>query len=207
MNLYDRDYYECGVESGKSCYNNYRWIPELTIPMCFRMIEYLKISEGNKILDFGCAKGFSVKAFRLLNRECWGYDISEYAINSAPSEITDFLSSDLGSFDVTFDWVIAKDVLEHISYEQIDDILLQLFLKSKNIFAVVPLGDGHRYNVPAYELDKTHVIRENKSWWIEKFIKAGFNNVSFSYRVPGIKENWKHYKDGNGFFTGREFNE
>ena len=62
MNIYDKNYYECGIESGKSLYTNYRWMPELTIPMCSRMIEHLKISSRDKILDFGCAKGYSVKA-------------------------------------------------------------------------------------------------------------------------------------------------
>ena len=66
---YDKDYYECGIESGKSLYNNYRWMPELTIPFCSRIVEHLKISTEQKVLDFGCAKGYSVKAMRLLGRQ------------------------------------------------------------------------------------------------------------------------------------------
>ena len=51
-NLYDEEYFERGIESHKSCYTNYRWIPELTIPLAFRLIEYLRISSSEKILDF-----------------------------------------------------------------------------------------------------------------------------------------------------------
>ena len=80
---YDEDYFERGVETGKSLYSNYRWIPELTIPICAELIMQLKIGPEDTILDFGCAKGFIVKALRLLHREAYGVDISEYAIKQA----------------------------------------------------------------------------------------------------------------------------
>ena len=89
-NLYDEEYFERGIENKKSCYTNYRWIPELTIPLAFSMIEYLKISPEEKILDFGCAKGYLVKAFRLLHRQAFGYDISDYAKESAPYDVKKF---------------------------------------------------------------------------------------------------------------------
>lgn len=41
----------------------------LTIPPAFGMIEHLKISPEEKILDFGCAKGYPVKTFRLFHVE------------------------------------------------------------------------------------------------------------------------------------------
>ena len=77
-NLFNEDYYERGLEKGISGYSNYRWMPELTIPMCAMLNESLGIKLGQRILDFGCAKGFIVRAFRLLHREAWGYDPSEY---------------------------------------------------------------------------------------------------------------------------------
>ncbi len=203
MTIYDKDYYECGIESGKSCYNNYRWIPELTIPMASRIIEHLKISEDDKVLDYGCAKGFVVKAFRLLGKQCWGYDISEYAIESAPTEVKPWVTSDIDKVDYSFDWIIAKDVLEHVSYDDIDDVLGWFYNKAPNVFIVVPLGNGSVYNVPAYELDKTHIIRENIDWWTDKIKSVGYDTVNFSYQMLGLKENWNHYKKGNGFFIGR----
>ena len=208
MKLYDKEYYEHGIESGKSCYNNYRWIPELTIPMCSRMIENLQIGVDETILDFGCAKGFSVHAFRLLGRHCWGYDISEYAISLCPSEIKEYTSFDISYFDdYSFDWIIAKDVLEHVSYDDIDSILNWINSKSKNVFIVVPLGSDNKYNVPAYELDKTHIIKEDINWWRDKIEKCGFSDVSASYLMAGLKENWSHFKQGNGFFVGRSSND
>ena len=115
-NLYDENYYERGIETGVSCYSNYRWIPELTIPMAARLIEYLGIAEHQKILDFGCAKGYLVKAFRLLHREAYGYDKSEYAINCVPEEIKDYIRNQV---DGGYDWIISKDVFEHIPYQEL----------------------------------------------------------------------------------------
>ena len=77
MTRYDEDYFERGIESGKSLYTNYRWIPELTIPMCSFLNEQLGIGQSENVLDFGCAKGFIVKAMRLLGRNAYGVDLNQ----------------------------------------------------------------------------------------------------------------------------------
>lgn len=199
-NLYDEDYYERGMEKGKSCYSNYRWIPELTIPMAARLIEYLDIKEEDKILDFGCAKGYLVKAFRLLHRQAYGYDVSEYALSCVPQDVKKYVSNEISD---GYSWIISKDVFEHISYEEIDLLLASLAKKTKHLFAVIPLGSTgeHRYVVPAYELDTTHIIREDLEWWCDRFENAGFDVHKATYRVKHIKENWSDYDKGNGFFV------
>lgn len=70
--MYDREYFEYGVETGKSNYQNYRWIPELTIPMAMTIIDLLGIKPNESVLDYGCAKGYLVKALRMLHRNAWG---------------------------------------------------------------------------------------------------------------------------------------
>lgn len=196
--LFDENYYERGIEKGVSCYSNYRWMPELTIPMAARMIEYLNISEEDTVLDFGCAKGYLVKAMRLLHRKAYGFDISEYARKNVPHEIEEYIVSDIES---VYSWVIAKDVFEHIAYEEIDEVLKKILNHSENLFAIVPLGDDGKYVVPAYELDKTHIIRENLDWWKKKFQYNGFEVVKAEYKVKYLKENWASYEMGNGFLT------
>ncbi len=93
--VYDADYYERGVESGKSCYSNYRWLPELTIPMAMVLIDTLGIRPDQRVLDFGCAKGFVTKALRMLRRDAWGIDISRYALSQAPEDIKPYVSLQL----------------------------------------------------------------------------------------------------------------
>jgi hypothetical protein len=94
-------------------------------------------------------------------------------------------------------------VFEHISYEYIEDTIISLRQYSKCLFAVIPLGDGKKYYIPSYELDKTHIIKEDKDWWIDLFKKCGFKDVSFEYKIKGIKENYNKIEKGNGFFILR----
>lgn len=203
-NLYDEDYFERGIETKKSCYTNYRWIPELTIPLAFRLIEYLQISPTEKILDFGCAKGYLVKAFRLLHRNAFGYDISTYAKEAAPYDVKKFFVETYIGGD--YDWVISKDVFEHVPYEEIDDTLKNLSHSTRKMFCVIPLGQDGQYVVPAYELDSTHIIREDLTWWRDKFSLNGFQVESADYKVQYVKENWRNWERGNGFFILKSLN-
>ena len=195
-NLYDKEYFEDGIAVGVSLYTNYQWMPELTIPMCCELKERLPLRKGQKILDFGCAKGFMVKAFCLLGLDAYGYDLSEYAVSQAPSDVRDKVFNEVPNLD--FDWVIAKDVLEHVPYNEIHGILEDM--PGQQLFIVVPLGREGRFNVPAYELDTTHIIKEPLEWWRDKIERAGFLVNYADYFFGNIKANWAKYKYGNGFF-------
>lgn len=200
MSIYNEDYYERGIELGISGYSNYRWMPELTIPMAARLCEILNISDDDKILDFGCAKGFLVKSFRLLHKQCWGFDISKYALQNVPTDVKKYISSDMLEFG-NFDWVIAKDVFEHIEYDNIDKTLVDLSKITKNLFCIIPIGNNGKYIIPTYEGDKTHTIRESLSWWKDKFKESNFKVIESVYRKKYLKENWSSWEKGNGFFT------
>ena len=182
-------------------------MPDLTIPMCERFISYLGIKKSDNLLDYGCAKGYSVDAFNRLGYNCFGVDISEYAISKCNSTIKDKLRIYNGSeslqhneFD-KFDFIFAKDVFEHIEKNELEDLCKTLYNHSKKLFVVVPLGENNKYIVPEYEGDITHIIRENKKWWESLFIKTGFKIIKSEYIVKGIKDNWSQYKKGNGFFV------
>ncbi len=206
-NLFNKDYFENGISSGLSLYTNYRWMPELTIPMAFRIIEELKIRPYDTVLDYGCSKGYLVHAMRLLYRHCYGVDISDYAISESESNVSKFLKlielpSDLYNmgFGVSkFDHVISKDVFEHIPVDVLTETVKVLRTITDNMFVVVPLGNGVTYYENAYEQDKTHIIREDVGWWSKLFENAGFYVKSYHYKMVGIKENWK-CENGNGIF-------
>ena len=210
--FYDIDYFDRGIETGKSLYTNYRWLPELTIALSMSYIDYLGITRKDKVLDYGCGKGgFMVKALRILYRQAWGCDISEYAINSADNDTRQYLkvSSLKPSHNIVpffigkkkcFDYILAKDVFEHIDEEELDIVLQALREKGKYLFACQPLGDNGKFVVPAYNMDITHRTIQNKDWWTAKFKKNGWKVVKFSYYVPGIKDSWSNFEHGNGFF-------
>lgn len=207
QSLFNKDYYENGVETGKSCYENYRWLPEMTIPAVMSYIDYLKIPRRAKVLDFGCAKGYYVKAFRLLHRDAWGCDISEYAINSSDNDTFDYLKickDEVVPFNTHFDFVIAKDVLEHLDEECINLLLYKLSRMGVNIFFIsVPLADSYgNYIIPNAEKDITHKIRGTADYWIRLFTKDyDWKLERFSYNVDGLKNYQEKYKNGVGFFT------
>ena len=161
MTEFDREYYEQGPMTGKSLYTNYRWLPELTLPLAHHIAIDCNLDKHQTVCDFGCAKGYLVYALRLLGYDSYGVDISEYAISKAPKEVNGHVTciEPLAEFGF-YDWIVCKDILEHIPYEDIDSQLMMLRNSCKKMMVMVPLGDGEKYFIDAYEKDVTHVIRE-----------------------------------------------
>jgi len=209
--IFDADYYERGTQTGKSLYENYRWLPHLTFPLVMKMIDFLEISpeKNHRILDFGCAKGYVVLALRQLGYKAWGCDISQYALSQVPVEVKQYcsLNSEDNIIPFTgndFDFVIGKDVLEHVEKEDMVNILKALHFQAHNLFFVIPLAKNGKYIAVEHEFDITHIIREDANWWIDIFHKNGWGIKSFSYQVSGMKEQWKKYEKGIGFFVLEE---
>jgi len=208
VDLYGEAYFECGIESGLSLYQNYRWIPELTIPMAMTIIDFLEIKRGQSVLDFGCAKGYVVKALRLLGRSAFGVDSSEYAIKNVDPDVRRFCLHKSGpvyndrkiGFPRLFDFCIAKDVFEHLSESELSEELY--VIPADRIFAVIPLGEDERYRAPANDLDVTHQICKTEQWWSEMFMKEGWIVKDLRLQIPGIKDHYyDNYPTSHGFFT------
>ena len=194
---YHYQYFECGIQTGRSLYTDYRWIPELTIPMAMVIIDYLLIKRGKSVLDIGCAKGYLVKALRWLGRDAYGYDISEYALNHADTEISSYLYREFPN--QYFHYIISKDTLEHIPLKYLRHLLTNA--DSNVFFSIVPLGNGKKFNIPAYELDITHIHKQPLIWWTDLFKSCGWKIKSAVPKIEGIKDNWDYSNDGNGFIV------
>jgi SAM-dependent methyltransferase len=205
--IFDEDYYERGIETGISCFENYRWLPELTIPAAMSCIDYLGMERGSSVLDFGCAKGYYVKAFRMLERCAWGCDISKYAFMKSDEDTRPFLrlctEENPLPFTRTFDYILAKDVLEHMDKRDVAAFLKQARgNKTVELFVIVPLAKDGRYIIPQNEEDATHIIRETPEGWEELFSSSGWRVEDFAFKVPGLKEHQtSRYARGVGFFT------
>lgn len=212
--LYDKDYFENGPESGKSLYTNYHWLPEQTMGMAASIISYLKLCPvKDEILDYGCAKGFLVKALRLLGYQAYGVDVSGYAIKNCDPFVKDYCSLIKGTLvgDRKFSWILAKDVFEHISEEDIDEVLSAIAKRTSFLFCVIPLGyemqrgdhnstSNSQFVIPEYGQDITHVLIKDDKWWFDK-LSQFFGNVVYTYRVKGVKDKWYDVNPyGNGFF-------
>ena len=193
---FDKNYFENGVVEGISLYENYRWRPEITIPMANRLVS---LYPNSSFLDFGCAKGFLVKALRLLGVHAYGYDVSKYAISSSGYEIKQYLYGPDDCLPIV-DICFVKDVLEHISHDELDTILYLIRSICSECFVIVPFGENNKYRIDEYDLDKTHIIKKSEGWWDIQFINAGFEIKNFCYQMKGFKDNWSKHFYGNGFY-------
>jgi predicted TPR repeat methyltransferase len=208
--FFDEDYFINGKKLGKSLYENYRWLPDLTIPMAESLITYLGISAGSRVLDYGCANGFLVKALRNLGVQSFGCDISKFAIENCDLEIKPYLTlikEDTkfpflpDNFHQKFDYIIAKDVFEHIPKTGLKRLLTSMLKMTDRLYVLVPLGDEGVYRIADYELDQSHVIAEDEHWWEALFYECGFKKVDFALEAPGIKEAaLALHTRGNGHF-------
>ena len=108
--IFDEDYFERGPETGKSIYQHYHWLPKMTFGMARAFINEMKPQKHETIIDYGCAKGFFVKALRRLGYQAYGVDISKYAIEHADPEVKKYVFiKPKGHYHLGF----TKDVLEH----------------------------------------------------------------------------------------------
>ncbi len=199
--VFDEKYFEDGVRHRVSAYENYRWMPERTIREASSIINNIPFEN---VLDYGCAKGFMVYAMRLLGKEAFGVDVSEYAVNNSHPKVRDYLSVIKSAEDIKGGWdlIIAKDVLEHIPKELLPETLAAFRRRCKHLFVAVPLGDGKRYRIREYEMDVTHIIREPEEWWLTTIVEAGFKIKYFDYQFHHLKENWTtNHPHGNAFIV------
>jgi hypothetical protein len=203
---YDYDYFVRGKEAGVSLYEDYRWLPELTIPMVKAIQLHLGIKPGHTVCDFGCARGYVVKAFRRIGVEAFGMDASEWAIANCDPAVKPFVLLGTSPRFRHYDWMIAKDVLEHVDEAELEALVPELLAAARcGVFVVVPLSParGAPYVCPDYEKDVTHVVRWDLATWADLFQRHGGSRftVRTSHAVPGVKENWSEWPQSNGFLS------
>lgn len=205
--FYDEEYFERGVQTGKSGYQNYCWMPELTLRMAHFLIREMGLDGSARVVDFGCAKGYLVKALRLLDIDAFGVDISKYAISSVEPALKNYCihiessSEPKLPFDA-IDLLIAKDVFEHIPHRELPRLLRHLRGFSSRLFVAVPIAiDGsENFVVSQYHNDPSHVTIRDKGWWLNLVRDAGWTVDAESFTFPGMKENWtRAFPEGNLF--------
>lgn len=189
---YGEDYFLRGQECGISNYTNYRWMPELTVPMAQRFVRLLEIKPHETVLDWACARGYFVKALRCIGIEAFGYDISEWAIKHCDKAITSYVSTSLDP-SVKYDHICGKDFLEHVPEPEMSGVMRGIFgAFRKNVLLIVPLSRviGGSYIRPEDNSDVTHVVRWPLETWLD-FVQSHVTDdnvsVSGSWHIPGLK--------------------
>lgn len=203
MNQFTEDYFMRGKAAGVSNYENYRWLPNLTIPACHRIVAYLGARVHDSFIDVGCSRGYYVRGLRETGMKAFGYDVSEWAIANSDPVVAEWVSSALPRR--AFDWALLKDVCEHIERSDLICLINRLHETiTKGMLFIVPLAriSGGKYVRQEDEMDVTHVNRWTMEDWI-CFLEehAPEFNVNASYHIHGIKPASQEVHHSCGFFT------
>lgn len=206
MHLFDKDYFENGIATGKSCYENYRWMPIRSFKEAIAFIEYSGIDSSSNVIDIGCAKGFLVRAMRTLEINAEGCDISDYALS--------FCRSISWDAKRTNEWIarnnfythaVLKDVLEHCMKTELQEMVAKIREIAHKFTCVVPIGIEGKYVIDEYHKDPSHHIAESVEWWTKTFYQNGWCIIKSCDHVPGIKDNYSYNLNGNHVFHMERF--
>jgi len=200
--IYDYDYFENGIKTGKSGYENYRWLPERIYKEIRAVIHLLDIEPGDTVLDYGAAKGFWVRGLMEYGIKAWGCDSSEYALSHCDKKVSGYL---FNSLPITgkFDFIVSRNTLEHIKEEELEKILKQFYKMTDIVFFTVPLVDPKTREYIMQMLDTTHKIFWTNEEWILFCEKCGWK-VENLFRLKGIHDKWESYPNSIGFYILRK---
>lgn len=158
---------------------------ELIFHSFFQLLSFRK-KRLEKILDLGCGEGDFLKICYGKRIECYGADISSYALKKARKRIkTQLKKLDLEKERLPwpagfFDAVTAFDLLEHLHSA---DLLLaeaRRVLKKEGVFfATTPNADFFLAKVLGKIIpgDRTHVNLQGVGYWQAKLKQAGFSET------------------------------
>lgn len=201
--LFGENYYMNGIESGLSNYVGYKWMPELTLLMAKSFMQIFGVNKESTVLDFGCARGYFVKALRAHQVMAFGVDISEWAIKNCDKDVVGYVFNKLEDCTpIFFDYIFSKDVLEHIPTQELAKSLEKLFsICRESVVFIVPLArsEGGEYVYPADELDKTHIHRKTIHGWVDLIepLAKGFT-IFVSNKVPSLKKASEQFMGSTG---------
>lgn len=204
---FDADYFLNGEAKGLSNYSDFRWLPDLTIPMATQAQWLLGIKPNEIVYEIGAARGYFIKALRMLGIEAWGMDVSEWAVQNCDPAVKEYLCTELSLPEKGWDLVWCKDVLEHIPVDELEALIPRVLKATRRMFfIIVPLAltTGGAYGCPVDEADATHVIRWTLPTWLEFLQKQSKDFVvSGSYEMPVLKPNCYEYPRSYGFIQVR----
>ena len=143
------------------------------------VVDHFGLSAGDRVLDIGAAKGFLVKDLLDLGIDCYGVDVSEYAVTNCHPDVVGRMhlaSADRLHFpNGSFAAVLALDVIHNLPRHRADTALRE----------IQRLSNGRAFvRVDSYLTPEQKAVFE--SWvltaefhdypagWLELFHEAGY---------------------------------
>ena len=132
--------------------------------------QWLNDFNPKSVLDIGCGFGLFGHAIKNIDPKIkyTGIERSKYVADRWQEPTMDLIHDDIKNviIDKKHDLVLFLDLLEHLEYKDIDFVLQNTCKVGENfIFSIPFIGD------PNLEADETHIIKEDKEWWIKKLSK------------------------------------
>lgn len=172
---YDADYY-----SGKKSNWSVPYVWDNFAPIFNEWMRFILhvFPESISFLDVGCGRGFMEKAFEiskkssLLPIKIHGFDHSEYAIATAADEAKPLIECagiESFKFREAYDVMLAFDVFEHVSEEQVVSFLRRSRKHIRDcICAVIALDEPHQRN------EASHCNLQDREYWHRIFLQCGW---------------------------------
>jgi len=160
------------------------------------LIENVPLKYNTKIIDLGTARGNVVYWLNKMGFDAYGVEVSEWCVKNAHSQkiLQADLSKHIPVVSESYDYVIAREVLEHIPECEIDTTIREIYriLKPKGIAiisnATNRAGKEDKKRKSGY-YDPSHVLIRSPYWWIKKFKKFNLL-ISYEDYVRISSEDW-----------------
>lgn len=196
--MFDKKYYE------SNNYTNYLDRQDRYVRLAEEISDFLSKMNllQEPVLDFGCAVGFLLKGLEERNIDCYGVDISEWALEQARKRGHDV--STQVNWDLDHGVVFGLDVFEHMTEDDLNHFFQKI--KTKCIVFRMPIcaNEGEDYVLECSRVDPTHVICWTKQQWIDYFRNHGFLNIDLNlstiYNSEGVysglalRHDMEHYQ-------------
>jgi SAM-dependent methyltransferase len=144
-----------------------------------KMAAHYGLEPGQRLLEVGCGKGHLLVEFHYLGLDVAGVDLSEYASENAHPDIRERVLQ--GSIlaapfaDGSFDLVLAKDTLPHLSEEELPAAVEACSrLSRRACFLEIEVARNDYEAEMLYRWDLTHQTRRPPEWWLDLFDRTGY---------------------------------
>ena len=145
-----------------------------------KIIAHYGLSPGDSVLEIGCAKGFLICEFYKNGINIAGIDLSRYAIKNAVKDVKSFMVQ--GSCEHlpwktdSFDLVISKDTLPHLTQDQLISAIgeIRRVCRTDNIFFEIGVIENQQGRELMKAWDETQQSIENSVWWRHLLSNCGF---------------------------------
>jgi SAM-dependent methyltransferase len=171
---YGFDYWD---GSRKINYGGYEYRPGYWTPVAARLIEEYGLSDSSSVLDVGCGKGFLLLELKQLlpGLQVSGLDVSQYALENAHPDVSEFLQRgsavQLPWGDKVFDLAFSLNTLHNLYNFELEPALVELSRVSKQQFLCVEAyrSELEKMNLLYWQVTcEAFNTPEEWFWWFRK---------------------------------------